>query len=182
MPLARGFFVRYPKRMAKVGRPTDYSNALCDEICHRIAEGQSLTAICQEPGFPAYRTVMTWLDRYPQFEHKYSRARVLQADNDADNIKDIAARALAKELPSDVARVAIDALKWSAGKRDPKKYGDRQAVELSGGLNFTNTSDEDLLTELLELVATGVVKLPEGVTVEAAPQEQPEADDWSEFA
>ena len=59
-------------------------------------------------------------------EH-YVRARENQADAFADEIVDVARD---KTCDPSHARVRIDALKWAAGKRKPKVYGDK--LELSG--------------------------------------------------
>jgi terminase small subunit-like protein len=109
------------------GRPSIYSEALAQEICRRIVDGESLRAICADAGMPAKATVMTWLGRRPGFAASYARAREMSADADADDVKDIARRTLEGEVRPDVARVAIDALKWSAARRAPRKYGDKAA-------------------------------------------------------
>lgn len=172
---------------------------MADLICRRIAEGESARGICRDDDMPSLVTVFAWLDKHPEFLSQYNRAREMQADSlveEALEIVDDGRNDWMERLDKNNqplgwivngeavqrSRLRADHRRWWAAKLQPKKYAEKQAVELSGGLNFTNTSDEELLTELLELVATGVVKLPEGVTVEAAPQEDPEANDWSEFA
>lgn len=187
--------------MAQVGRPSAYSTALCAEICERIANGESARGICRDDDMPSFVTVLSWLDKYPEFLSQYERARMMQADalveealeivDDGSNdwmerfAKDNPDQAIGWQLNGEAvqrSRLRADHRRWWAAKLQPKKYGEKQAVELSGSVSFKDVGDEDLLTELLELVATGVVKLPEGVSIEAAPQDQPEADDWSEFA
>jgi hypothetical protein len=42
------------------GRPTLYTPETVDRICDRLADGESLKAICREPGMPSERTVLTW--------------------------------------------------------------------------------------------------------------------------
>ena len=67
-----------------------------------------------------------------------TRAREMQGDADADEIKHLMRRVVDPKMPDDLkldanaARVAIDALKWSAGKRAPRKYGDKLMQELTG--------------------------------------------------
>jgi hypothetical protein len=43
----------------------------------------------------------------------------------ADEIKDAARRVARGEIDPQAGRVLIDALKWDAGKRKPKVYGDK---------------------------------------------------------
>ena len=90
---------------------------------------------------PSESTVRNWLARganasegdeaFSSFLRQYAHAREAQADTDADEVGDIGRKTLAGEYDPQAARVAIDALKWSAGKRAPKKYGDK--VALTGG-------------------------------------------------
>ncbi len=120
------------------------------EICERLACGESLASICRDKHTPGLTLVYAWLRDDPQFAKDYARARETQADSDADAINDIAAKVLTGEVEPNAARVAIDALKWTAGRRLPKKYGDKLAI---GGaddlppvqtLNVTALSDEAL--------------------------------------
>lgn len=77
---------------------------------------------------PSYTTVMGWLNRnIDDFAANYVRAREAQADADADAITDIGLKALSGEVDPQSARVAIEAYKWSASRRAPKKYGDKIA-------------------------------------------------------
>ena len=49
-----------PKKRKK-GRPSLYTEVLAAQICRRLAEGETLRAICRDPGMPAISTVMGWL-------------------------------------------------------------------------------------------------------------------------
>lgn len=99
------------------------------EICDWIASGKSLAAWCRENKEISYSRVMTWLRESEDFQKDYARAHVDSGDADADQIKDITNRVVAGELDPQAARVAIDALKWTAGKRQPKKYGDKLEID-----------------------------------------------------
>jgi hypothetical protein len=120
------------KAPAKVGRPTLYTEALGEAICDRIAMDESLVSILTAEGMPDYATVMRWLRDKPEFRDNYTRARELQADYQADEMRDLGKKTLRGEVQPDAARVAVDVLKWSAGRRNPKKYGDRQHLEHTG--------------------------------------------------
>ena len=50
-------------------------------------------------------------------------------------ISDIRDQLLNGEITPEMARVAIDACKWSAGKRQPKKYGDKLDIETKSDVN-----------------------------------------------
>ena len=111
------------------GRPSSYNEAVADEICQRIAEGEGLRAICRDERMPGRRTVLDWLDddRKGAFRTKYARAREAQADFWDEEMHNEAQAAGPDTVH--VARLRIDTMKWRASKLAPKKYGDRIEVE-----------------------------------------------------
>lgn len=72
---------------------------------------------------------MGWLKKNPEFAEEYARAHEDSADADAELIKDIQERVILGEIDPQAGRVAIDSLKWCAGKRKPKKYGDKLELD-----------------------------------------------------
>ena len=92
------------------------------------------------------------LPAYKAFADQYARAREASADADADDIGHISRQAADGEIEPAAARAAIDGLKWSAGKRKPKKYGDKVALVGGGAdddpirhqLDPSNLTDEQL--------------------------------------
>lgn len=121
---------------APVGRPTDYSPELINEICDRIANGEPLVRICREEAMPNVVTVYRWLNKYPEFSNLYAKAKDAAADTLAEEIQDIA-----DSIPMETTdkegntkfdpayinwmRLRVDARKWVAAKLKPRKYGDR---------------------------------------------------------
>jgi hypothetical protein len=79
-------------------------------------------------------TPLRWLreDATGELRNHYARAREDQGDLSADEIKDAARRVARGEIDPQAGRVLIDALKWDAGKRKPKVYGDKVTTEHSG--------------------------------------------------
>lgn len=139
----------YTNFVRKPGAPTKYTEELAQLICLRITCGDSLAEICRTEGIPDYSTVMRWLQAHPDFRENYARAREDQGHADADEMKDISRRCLAGEIEPQAARAAIDALKWTAGKRLPKVYGDKLDVNVNGGrqtvpIDYTALSAEEL--------------------------------------
>lgn len=110
------------------GRPSGYSEELADLICERLVEGESLASICRDEDMPRISTVYAWLRQKPAFLEAYTRARDDQGDTDADKIGDVQNMVLQGLVDPAAARVAIDALKWTAARRQPKKYGDKMAL------------------------------------------------------
>lgn len=114
----------------KLGRPTDYTKDMSDKICEKISGGLSLRAICAEVGMPARGTVYRWLIENADFQDQYARAREKQADYFAEEIIEIADSAEAESAAVSKAKLQIDARKWAASKIAPKKYGDKQEIDV----------------------------------------------------
>ncbi|WP_433950791.1 hypothetical protein [Brevundimonas bullata] len=137
-----------------MARPSSFNDATAEEICIRIMCGDSLAEICRDEEMPAYRTVMRWLKDDEAFRRNYASAREDQGHADADAIADIAKRIIKGEIDPAAGRAAIDALKWTAGKRQPKAYGDKVAlvgggkdeapIQHSHSFDLTAASDEEL--------------------------------------
>lgn len=111
--------------------PLPYDQDTGDLICERLASGESLRAICRSDALPAASTVFKWLNEHKDFAEQYARAREAQGEGDADYVNDIRDRVISGEIPPDVGRVAINACKWSSGKRLPKKYGDKIGLDVT---------------------------------------------------
>jgi hypothetical protein len=128
------------------------SVGLAEEICERIAHGESLRSICAEDYMPSATSVYRWLEQYPDFREQYAHARARQADYYADQIVTIA------DTTEDhnKARLQIDARKWVAAKLLPKKYGERTTTTHEGGdkpLEIREVSDLEAARRLLFIVS-----------------------------
>ncbi len=152
---------RTAAKAKKAGRPPLYTKALTAKICRRLAEGESLRAICADRAMPAISTVMGWLfnGQHDEFSEQYARARQAQAELRADEIIDIAdgAEHGASEAVQ-AARLRVDARKWVAAKLLPKKYGDKLQHMGEGGGPIRTEVDltgipTDVLRELRKLAA-----------------------------
>lgn len=128
-----------------MGRPSLYTPEIAEEICERIASGETLTAICLEEGMPALRTVMKWLSR-EDFGPLYARAKELRLEVMAEEIKQLSDECregskiktgpLGVEITTgdmvERSRLQIDSRKWLLARLASKTYGDRTALEHSG--------------------------------------------------
>lgn len=134
------------------GRPSKFTKKIADEICLRIADGESLSSICRDKHMPARSTVFLWVADREAFSDKYEKARAFQADAWADEVVDIA-----DDVDSDWidtpdgpkvnsdhiqrARLRIDTRKWIAGKQRPRRYGPKIEVEQTN-FNVTISGDD----------------------------------------
>lgn len=139
---------------AVTGRPTDYNLDMALAICERLADGESLRAICKDDDMPARSTVFRWLSLEEGFSDLYARAKEEAAELFAEEIVEIADEECTMvraekhgakpdtddglvEVVFDSTAVArnrlrVDARKWVAAKLKPRKYGDKIQQELSG--------------------------------------------------
>ena len=126
----------------------DYDKqAVIEEICTRLTDGESLRKICRDEHMPAISTVMLWLTKDAELSEQYARAKAEQADTIFQEVLDIADTATNEDV--NVARLKIDARKWMAGKLKPKVYGDKVVV---GG-------DKDMDPIQTEEVGHGAAKI-----------------------
>ena len=140
-----------PKDFLDQGRPTLYTEELAIEILSQLGMGHSLAKTCRKEGMPCFQTVYTWIKKYPDFLEGYTRAKDDSADANADRIDEIAEGVLSGEFEHGNARVAIDAYKWSAAHKKPKKYGDKTQIEHSGKIGLSDLTDEELKKKLEDL-------------------------------
>ncbi len=158
-----------PKKRKK-GRPSLYTDALAAKICRRLAEGESLRAICVDKGMPSAETVRRWLLDNEDFCAQYVRAREVQADRFAEEILEIADDASddwavdkdgKKTLDHEHvqrSRLRVDTRKWLMARMAPKKYGDKMQHVGEGGGPIRTEVDltgipTDVLRELRKLAA-----------------------------
>ena len=95
-----------------------------NKIIESICNGVSVRQILKNDGMPTFYALLDWMQKDEELAKQYARAKQESADFDADNVNYIAELCLRDKVTPAAARVAIDAYKWSAGKKKPKKYGD----------------------------------------------------------
>ena len=123
--------------MAKIGRPTDYTEDLSDRICSELANGNSLRTVCRADDMPDRTTVFRWIRTIPDFQHHYADAKQEAADAMGEDILDIADETTDKD-GHQRNRLRVDTRKWLMSKHKPKKYGDK--IDMTSGdkpISFT---------------------------------------------
>jgi hypothetical protein len=156
------------------GQQSVYTDALADEICERLSQGESLNKICRDPHMPAENRVRQWAldDKADKsglgagFAAKYARARTIGYDRLADQVIDIADENPPLDALGHVdtgwvqlQRLKTDNRKWLLSKALPKKYGDRVEATITGDPNAP------LLTRI-ELVAVPSPRAIEPPTID----------------
>ncbi len=133
--------------VADRGRPTAHNVDIADQICTRLAAGESLRAICEDESMPCESAVRAWaLDDRGGFYAQYDRARKIQALRWADEIIEIADTpeegVTVKENDKGTEtrtgdmiehrRLRVSSRQWMLSRMLPKVYGDKQTTELTG--------------------------------------------------
>lgn len=161
-----------------VGRPSAYTEELANQICERLAEGESLRQILRDEGMPSISMLFRWLNDRKSFRDQYEHARDIQADVMADEITDIAddgsndwmERETEKGRVSRVvdhehvqrSRLRVDTRKWIASKLKPKKYGDKLEIDNKSSLDdLTDDQLRDRIVLLQSALGSSATKVGE---------------------
>lgn len=136
-----------PEKKNKGGRPRIYNKDFRNEICRRLAGGETLRSICRDDHIPDRTTIHRWIiDNEGEvivdgdvieegFYHHYTRAREVGVDNMADEIIEISdSRAGDTYIDGDGKeqvdhaviqrdRLRSDNRKWYLSKMAPKRFG-----------------------------------------------------------
>ena len=112
------------------GRPSSYNETTANAICDRIAEGEYLTDICNEDGFPSYKTVRKWIAEREQFSKAIARAGEDQMEYFRWRISKLNDTMKANNWQ--YVNAQIRNIQWLMGKIRPKAYGDKVEQFISG--------------------------------------------------
>lgn len=127
----------------KRGRKPIYTKNKAEEILERIAEGESVKAICRDEHLPSSSVVFGWVkDDKDGFANRYARAREIQCDVMFDELDELSQKALtvAKGAPGtgeagarvQAIKIEIDTRKWILAKRFPERWAERVKNEHTG--------------------------------------------------
>ena len=134
------------------GRKSEYTQEIADEICRKLADGESLRSVCRSEGMPPESTVRLWaLDDREGFAAQYTRAREIGYHSMADELLEIADDATNDWMERNGeesegwqlngehvqrSRIRLDTRKWMLSKVLPKVYGDKHEIQHSGGVSI----------------------------------------------
>lgn len=124
-----------------IGRPSDYTKEIADQICNELSEGKSLRKVCESGGMPSKVTIFAWMRKYPEFLNQYARAKEESADAMNEDLMDLGDEAInhaynanpkASSAVVQAVKLKADNLKWVMSKMKPKKYGDKTDITSNG--------------------------------------------------
>jgi len=130
-----------------MGRPTLYSDELAEQICLRLASGESLIGICKDKSLPCRSTVFGWMlkDEHKPFLDKYLHARAIAGHACADKLLSLVNELESSSIEPSIAREMSSNLRWSAERMAPRYYSPKQTLALS---DTSTMSHEDWLEML----------------------------------
>jgi len=139
------------------GRPSKYTKELADEICFRLANGESIRTICRDEHIPVVSTIFYWItheDTAPGFSEQYTKAKEMMIECYASEIAEIADDSTndfyEKALKNgevvvvgdnemvNRARLRVDTRKWICERLAPKQYGPKSDLNFSGHVTHEN--------------------------------------------
>lgn len=142
---------------------TAYTKALAEEICQRLADGETLKAICRDKHMPSDAAVRQWaLADKEGFAERYRVAREIGYHGLADEILEISddgrndwMRSQDPENPGYKAngeviqrsRLRVDTRKWLLAKALPRVYGEK--------IEHTGKDGGPLVVEVVKFGAAG---------------------------
>lgn len=121
-----------------------YSDGLLASILDRVANGESLSSVCDADDMPSRKSFFQWVKENPEIQAQYEFAIQMRADKLAEEILAIADDGMSDTYTDENgnertnqeviarSRLRVDARKWLAGKMAPKKYGDKLTNEHTG--------------------------------------------------
>lgn len=99
---------------------------LAEEICLRIAGGETVLALSADPDMPCAGSIYGWARRDDDFREMYLRAKEIAADLFFDLAHEVAMEATEDTVRGDRLRVQV--LRWRLAAMEPKKYGTRRLL------------------------------------------------------
>lgn len=134
----------------KPPRPKDFTDEIFDAICDRMANGEGLRKICDDPEMPSRQTFLRWMEKDTGRQAKYTAAREALMDWYGEEILTIAWDSSKDTIPGEGnkparcdnewvqrSRLKVDTLKFLMAKLHPRRYGDKlpeTVEEKSGGV------------------------------------------------
>jgi hypothetical protein len=109
------------------GQSSTYCPVVAHEIAVRLSEGESLTAIAQDPAMPSIGSMFYWRKAHPEFTEALRLAREALAERFSD-----LGWQMAQEATPETAyltRVRLGQLRWTAAILSPRTHGRQKASE-----------------------------------------------------
>ena len=123
------------KRHANRRRPSVHDEGALQRVCDALIEGLSIKQACKPDDMPRWQEIYLEMQKSEEVRNAIAHAREAQQEVTADDIVDMAD--LATPDDHNVVKLRIWARQWRAAKLAPKKYGERQSVEVTADIGQT---------------------------------------------
>lgn len=148
-------------------RATKRTPEIIEEIIDGVANGVPLREVCRRDGMPNWRTVYDWLEADEEFAARFARAREVGFDAIAEETLDIAddgtndwverkrqdgsIEEVVNSEHIQRSKLRIETRLKLLAKWNPKKYGDKQTVDVGNKEGETLKVDSNVDTVALTL-------------------------------
>ena len=122
---------RHPNRK----RPSVFDEGALQRVCDALIEGMSIKQACKPDNMPRWQEIYLEMQRDEDVRTAIAHAREAQQEVTADDIVDMADQATPED--HNVVKLRIWARQWRAAKLAPKKYGEKQSLEVTADIGQT---------------------------------------------
>lgn len=128
---------------------------LWDEMRVRIAEGESMYTVCADEHMPARTTTYKAISADSNMRVEYETAMEHQADKRAEQIVELSLQAKQRAAMGasteeiNAIKLVINSLQWVASRINPKKWGDKQSIDLDAKVALTEPQVDMRLAALI---------------------------------
>lgn len=128
---------------------------LWDEIIVRISEGESFYKVCNDAHMPSRFTAYKAMGKDDRMRTEYEAAMLLQADKRAEQIVELSEHARQRAAMGasteevNAIKTLINSLQWVSARINPKKWGDKQSIDLDAKVALTEPQIDMRLAALI---------------------------------
>jgi hypothetical protein len=116
-----------------MARPSEYNFDLCVEICDEIAKGRNvIETLNSDNRFPDWTTFRRWKNNNEELRTLYVNSQQDKAIALENEIDDLRAMLLSKEIEYPTYNALVNTLKWKMAKMYAKLFGDKVDVTTQG--------------------------------------------------
>lgn len=122
-----------------------YDPKIALKMLEGISEGKTVSELVKTEGYPSRATWYRWLALYPDLKAALDTARELSAQTFEDEMLDIARMLKAKNdftaVRTTQLQTVLQQLRWSASRRDPSRYGQKQTPDTAVAIQINTSLD-----------------------------------------
>lgn len=111
------------------GRPLKLTAEVKQAILLAVANGSSVSQLCQQEDMPSMSTVWRHMAEDKEFQDQYEKACKKRSNSMFEDIQRITDD---PTIPSDHKRIMVDTRKWMLARMDPAKYSEKVRAQITG--------------------------------------------------